>query len=399
MIQDPDIIRQIAVKDFHYFTNRRGFDGFFEGIASKFLTVLRDEDWKRVRTILTPTFTSGKMRRMFAFMNETATEAIDALHQELIRNKRDLDVKDFTGKYTLDVIARCCFGMDPKSHQDPNNRFLVAARDGFKPNMWALFVLFLMPKWLGRILTKKTPLFPEWPMEFFKQAILHMIKERREKNIVVNDFLQLLLEAQSELDDKETKENDVDDREAHHVNENNDDATQIKEMFDRSKLKNRTLNEDEILANSVLFLVAGHETTSSLIALVLYNLARHQRLQNHLYTELKDLELTYAAISGHEYLDAVVQETLRLYPVAPFTDRETRDDYMIPGTSIFLPKGCIVNLLFLSIHYNPEYYENPERFDPDRFLPENRHKLKPYTYLPFGSYLIVINQLRFILLV
>ena len=98
-------------------------------------------------------------------------------------------------------------------------------------------------------------------MDYFKQAILHLIKERREKNIKVNDFLQLLIDAQEEgasgTETIEATGDVVKDNEAHHGNEDTEDAAKIKAMFDKKLLKKKTLDENEMIANSILFLAAG----------------------------------------------------------------------------------------------------------------------------------------------
>ena len=85
------------------------------------------------------------------------------------------------------------------------------------------------------------------------------------------------------------------------------------------------------------------------------------------------------------YLEATIKETLRLYPpIAVLFRRVTKSDgYTLAG--VHLPKDTLVEVSSYSVHHNPEYYPDPDRFNPDRFMPENRHRLVPYTYLPFGA--------------
>jgi len=212
-------------------------------------------------------------------MNETATEAISAI-QGNVETGKEIDLKDFAGKYTLgmlyflhliwknilllfvtslDVIARCCFAARPDSHNNPNNKFIKSAAAIFNLNISRLMVFLLMPRMLVKLLGIE--ILPKEPMDYFKQAILHLIKERREKNIKVNDFLQLLIDAQEEgANGTETIEANVDivkDNEAHHGNEDTEDAAKINAMFDKKLLKKKTLDENEMIANSILFLAAG----------------------------------------------------------------------------------------------------------------------------------------------
>jgi cytochrome P450 len=108
------------------------------------------------------------------------------------------------------------------------------------------------------------------------------------------------------------------------------------------------------------------------------------------------------------YLDACIAETLRLYnPISAF-DRIASEDYVLGiyqlnyfhmnfsykkefqfyelegDTGITIEKGTLVNFDIQSVHHNPEYYPNPHVWDPERFMPENRDNLVPYTYIPFA---------------
>ncbi|KAK7863029.1 hypothetical protein R5R35_010772 [Gryllus longicercus] len=89
-----------------------------------------------------------------------------------------------------------------------------------------------------------------------------------------------------------------------------------------------------------------------------------------------------------KYLDAVISEVLRLYPPAPSTDRICVKDTLLPAgeysNAITIPKGTIVQAPIVGLHTDPQYWKEPKKFDPDRFSDENKHKIKPFTYMPFG---------------
>ena len=130
----------------------------------------------------------------------------------------------------------------------------------------------------------------------------------------------------------------------------------------------------------------GFETTATLVSLALYCLACDHRVQDKLLDELEELgELDYHKAMTAPYLDAVVQETLRLYPPAPVIDREAAQDYTIPGTDITIEKGTDVLIPVYAIHMDPHNYPKPHLWTPERFLPDNRSNIAPYTYLPFGA--------------
>lgn len=122
----------------------------------------------------------------------------------------------------------------------------------------------------------------------------------------------------------------------------------------------------------------------------LYELALNPDIQERLREEIRDTidenngELTYELLSEMKYLDMVVNETLRKFPPAFFLTRVCRKDFKIPGTEMIIEKDTDINVNIFSIHRDPEYYPEPEKFDPERFTSENI-KLRPAcTFLPFG---------------
>ncbi|RZB40849.1 p450 domain containing protein, partial [Asbolus verrucosus] len=95
------------------------------------------------------------------------------------------------------------------------------------------------------------------------------------------------------------------------------------------------------------------------------------------------------------YMENVLHETLRKYPPAPLLNRRCTQDYTIPNTNIRLERGVDVGIPVLGIHTDPEYYPNPEIFDPDRFSEENKNMRPAFTWLPFGEGPRVCIGLRF----
>ncbi|KAI1301926.1 Cytochrome P450 3A11 [Halotydeus destructor] len=382
VVADPEIIRHITVKDAHLFINRRDFTSRFGGdeVVQKFLSVMRDDDWRRVRTILTPTFTSGKMRKMFPLMDKCGDDAISYLRKD----GQNKDLKKVFSMYTLEIIAQCCFATSPDTYNNPDNKFYLSATGLFQPRrsvFLTLVILSVLPKFVTRWLNMN--LLPEEPMTYFKHAIHHLIKERRQTGTRRNDFLQLLMDAQHENDTVEVEaEGKEHDAELHHLNQDKDQD----KLFDRTKLQNKTLDDNEVIANSILFFAAGSETTATLLSFVFYSLARNEDVQQKLHEEfINAKQLDYETIVTLPYLDATIQETLRMYPPAVLTDRESSEEYAIPGTDIVLDARTGIFMDIYSIHHDENNYPNPKKFDPTRFLPENRDNIKPYTYMPFGS--------------
>lgn len=91
-----------------------------------------------------------------------------------------------------------------------------------------------------------------------------------------------------------------------------------------------------------------------------------------------------------KYLDQIICETLRRYPPAYILSRVCARDYLIKSkksdeVDLFLEKGSILTIPVGGLHMDPQYFPDPERFDPDRFSEENKKKIISGTYMPFGS--------------
>lgn len=78
-------------------------------------------------------------------------------------------------------------------------------------------------------------------------------------------------------------------------------------------------------------------------------------------------------------------ETLRVYPPAGASDRKCTKDYKLPGTELIVKKGQGLLVPIYAMQHDPEYFPEPEKFNPERFSKENEGNIVPYTYIPFGS--------------
>ncbi len=153
---------------------------------------------------------------------------------------------------------------------------------------------------------------------------------------------------------------------------------------------NKYLTENEILAQAWIFFVAGYETTATTLSFCSYELAVNPECQEKLYEEVSSAidskgEISYETLAKLHYLDSVISETLRLYPPVIRLEREAMTDHKLGDTGITLFKGQIVEIPTYAVHHSEEYYPNPEKFIPERFMPENRHQIIPYTFIPFGA--------------
>jgi cytochrome P450 family 3 subfamily A len=382
-VGDPELIKQILVKNFHNFRNRRENPTNIKSF-SKNMFFARDDDWKRIRAIASPTFTSGKMKKMYSLIRECCDEFILNL-DEYAKDGKEIDLKRLHGAYTMDVIAKCAFATNTNTHKDPNNPFTKNAFALFNLQLWKILLISLVPSFIIKIQAINQVITAANNIEFFNDFAKHLIRKRRENSEKHFDFLQLLMDA--ERNDNETREEN-DSNEAHHLNEGKDELA-----ADSEALKNvieKKLDESEILAQCSLFFIAGYETTATTLSFCSYELALHPDIQERLYEEIKSVfdengEIPYEILSKLPFLDSIISETLRLHPPVMKLIREAMEDIDLDNFNVKIQKGVIAEIPVYAIHHDPEFYENPLLFNPDRFMPENRSKITPYTYLPFGA--------------
>jgi cytochrome P450 len=134
-----------------------------------------------------------------------------------------------------------------------------------------------------------------------------------------------------------------------------------------------------------VFLLAGHETTSTALTFALYLLSRHPDVQEKVRAEVDDIggvpDASQAA--GLTYTTMVLKETMRLFPSAPLIGRRSVADDEIGGYVV--PGGTDVLLAPWVTHRHPAFWESPERFDPLRFTPEREKARHRYAWFPFGG--------------
>ncbi|XP_054848761.1 cytochrome P450 3A29-like isoform X2 [Eublepharis macularius] len=356
-ILDPTIIKTILVKEcYAYFTNRRNFG--LNGELESAVSIATDEQWKRIRTVLSPTFTSGRLKEILPIINRNGEKLLKNV-QKKVDNDEPTTMKDLFGAYSMDVITSTSFSIDIDSMNNPNDPFIMHVKKFLKFSLFnpVLLLVVIFP-FLVPVLDKlNVTLAPASFMNFFTNVI-NKIKKDRRKNDHTNrvDFLQLMVDSQVSGESSE-------------------------EAY-------KALTDREIVAQAVIFIFGGYETSSSTLSFLSYSLATHPDVQHKLQEEIDEAlpdqaTPTYDAILQMEYLDMVVNETLRLYPPAGRIERVCKSTVEINGVTI--PEGTVTMIPANVLHRDPEYWPEPEEYRPERFSKENKESIDPYTFLPFGA--------------
>jgi cytochrome P450 family 9 len=180
-----------------------------------------------------------------------------------------------------------------------------------------------------------------------------------------------------------------------------DEPNQAEEGFavvDEVLKSNKSTNQiqwsdDELIAQCFIFFFAGFESISSVLSFLAYKLVAQPEIQTKLHTEilatnagLENGELTYEQLNQMKYLDMVVSEALRKWPPTPMVDRLCTKDYTMQhnGSKLVIEKDTTIMFPIHSLHNDPKYFSDPEKFIPERFNEENKRNIVPGSYLPFG---------------
>lgn len=148
----------------------------------------------------------------------------------------------------------------------------------------------------------------------------------------------------------------------------------------------RTLTDEEIVDELIVFIGAGHDTTATTMAYALWQLGRHPELQDRVRAEaaaVGERELTGDDVPHLGFTVQVLHEALRLCPPAASNARVVTEDIEVDGYRV--AAGSMVSVGVYAIHRDPRLWDRPTEFDPDRFEPESARKLDRWQYLPFGA--------------
>ncbi|KAH7945100.1 hypothetical protein HPB49_006826 [Dermacentor silvarum] len=379
-VAEPELVKQVLVKDFPALPNRRAFK-FFDPMLDNMMSIVPVDRWRKIRPASSPAFSTGRLRKMNSLIEDCAVVTAEHLKQAAA-NEEDIDIKQFFGNYSVDVIARCAFGTKLDSHSDQTNEFVTRSRQAFSGRITPRLFIFLINR-LSTVRYYVPNVRNVVALSGGLSVLAYFAKKKKRHNLRHEDFLQLMMDA------KEGKLASSVESVSERDNQLFNLGSDLKP--DTSFSSNKTLTEEEAMAQCVLFFFAGQDTTSSVISYTLYQLALNPEVQEKLREEVDECFNIHGehpsldVITKLKYLHGVVSEALRMYPPATRIERSPLEDYILGDTGIKVKKGELIGVPVYSMHHDPQYFPDPFTFDPERFSDENVGSIQPYTYLPFGA--------------
>ncbi|XP_047988264.1 cytochrome P450 6a2-like [Leguminivora glycinivorella] len=335
MVLNMDIAKTIFSTDFSSFSDRVASttDTRREPLLRNVFN-MSGAEWKAMRQIISPAFSSAKMKWMFPLISECAHN----LRNVLLNSLGEVEVPEVMCRYTTDVIGSCAFGVDPGSLKDPESPFLKMSKKMFKVDRATIlkrYCRIFFPR-LFKLLNLRS--YPPDVEAFFTSAMSQVLQERR-SGVQRCDFLQLMLDVQ------ETE-------------------------------KEFEMTDALITSNSFIFMLAGLEASSTSLSFCLYHLATDEDLQDRVRGEIIECMerhggLSFEAVSAMKLTTQVVTETLRLHPPTPMVTRLCTSPCVLSGTDLNFELRDSVLIPLQCMQRDARYFPDPEKFDPERFNDPN----------------------------
>jgi cytochrome P450 len=340
-VTDPALIEAVLLKDAEHFPKTRLDRRVLKPIVGDGLLSAQGDSWRWQRKLASPLFRHAELLGYVPSMVEAAQECVARFHA--LRPEPILDIEEAMTETTFSVIARTILaGIDERE----GNAIKRAARAYLDPITWEVAASLLMLR-----------------EETWHPGKRRMRKAAAETRAIVQRLLDKRRVAGSTGDDL---------------------VARMLAALDPAT--GQPMSDDRIIDNLATFLLAGHETTAKALTWTLYLLARAPEWQDRVREEVRSVigsEPIGPEIVGKLPLTScVLKESMRLYPPVPIMTRVNAADAEIG--SMHLPNPTLIVIPIYAVHRHRLLWQDPDRFDPDRFLLE-REALYPRTqFMPFG---------------
>ncbi|CAG2121720.1 unnamed protein product, partial [Medioppia subpectinata] len=240
------------------------------GLSSALFFMRGDDRWKRVRSVVTPAFTTGKLKAMMASIEGIADQFVNNL-DVFAKSGETVDMRKYLGAFAMDVISACAYGINVESINNPNHPIVVNAKKILSVDSSLSYAVSALLPPIARLLRLEP--FDKKAIEFFDSLTKEIVNERkRAAKLTTNegkkrsDFIQLMI-------DNERNDRDFDS------DYNSEEEIQELAQNSTKKQSNQTLSEDELTAQGILFFIAGYDTTSASLSHVVYYLSQNKDKQ------------------------------------------------------------------------------------------------------------------------
>jgi cytochrome P450 len=339
-VNHPKLIRETLVTKNKIFRRPSWVIGPLQKLDGNGLVLSDGDFWLRQRRLVQPAFST---KRFDGYGQVT----VDYTRRMLDRwsSGTSFDVADEMTRLTLEIISKTLFGLEVSATATRLGEAVRVISESFVAEAGNPLQL---PDWIPLPGKRRK----RWAMRTLDELAWGIVRERRASGVDHGDLLSMLLLAVDEEGD------------------------------------GRGMTDRQARDEAMTLFNAGHDTTAAALAWIWYAIAKYPQIQTRLAEEsaavLADRPATYSDVAQLAYTEMVIKETLRLYPPTwALIPRETVSEVEIGGYSV--PKGAWVYAFPYVTHRDPRFFENPEKFDPERFAAGRAETIPQYAYFPFGG--------------
>lgn len=311
--------------------------------------------WYTRRRLITPSFHFEILNDFMKVMNEQSEILVDVLN-DLHRKGEPVDIFKRMGLCTLDIICETAMGQNVNAQMENESDYVKAVG-----NISCAVIDRLNRPYL-------------WPDFLFKLSKYGEIHDKSLK--VLHDFTRKVIKERSD--------------EFEHANLKTQKRVAFLDMLLKARAEDpNSLTFSDIQEEVDTFMFEGHDTTAVATSWAVHMIGSHPEVQKKLHAEIDSVfgssnrQLKSEDLGELKYLECIIKETLRLFPSVPFFSRRVSEDIEVAGYK--LPKGSSCSVFTYLVHRDERFYPDPEKFDPDRFLPENSAERHPYAFIPFSA--------------
>ncbi|XP_002025278.2 uncharacterized protein LOC6600179 [Drosophila persimilis] len=325
--------------------------------------------WHSRRKIITPTFHFKILEQFVEIFDQQSAVMVGQLQQRA-DGKTAINIFSVVCLLALDIIAETAMGTKIQAQMSPNLPYVQAVTDVTNIMTTRFIHAWQRIDWLFRLVHPGMAKRQDSAIKVMHDFTENIIKQRR----------QALVSAGKQEEEEEVKEDD--------------DLGQKRRMalldvLLQSTIDGASLSNDDIREEVDTFMFEGHDTTTSAISFCLYEISRHPQVQQLLVEEIHEVlgvdrqrPVTLRDLGELKYLENVIKESLRLHPPVPMIGRWFNEDVEIRGKRI--PAGTNYTVGIFVLLRDPEYFESPDEFKPDRF-DSTSPQTHPYAYIPFSA--------------
>jgi cytochrome P450 len=339
VLNHPDFVKHVLVNNAKNYSRKSSYH-FLEEILGEGLLTIEGELWRKRRRMMQPAFSKEQMRLL---VGQVETSIRDFTKRYASKTGETLDLDTEMNQLTLMVLTNSII------QTELADRFVLVKQNLFLSLKYLTTNRFKALKWTTR-LPSLTKYRGQKSIRLLKAIVMNIIVSRRASTATHSDLLAMVMAAK----DEET---------------------------------GAYLTNEELLDEVMTMFVAGHDTTSVVLTWTLYLLARHPDIEAKLVAEIRAQHSpepqTIESLMAYPYLRMVIQESMRLYPpVWSFGRKAVQADQML---GYHVPAGTSCTMPALFVHRHPDFWEQPNAFYPEHFLPEQVKAREKLAYFPFSA--------------